>query len=115
GGCRAGPAARGGPGRRRAGGGGRGGGCCRRPRGRPSPPPPWPPPRGAQPASLVGAEVLLRYSINVRPALIWYPPAFGLLVLALTGVLRGWPWPLRLVLHAAWLAGVGVLAAKWVS
>jgi hypothetical protein len=28
----------------------------------------------------------------------------GLMLLALVGALRGWPWPLRLVLHAAWVA-----------
>jgi hypothetical protein len=70
---------------------------------------------GALLGSLAGAEILLRYSINVRPTLIWYLPAFGLLAVALTGVLRGWPWPLRLVLHAAWLVGLGMLAGRWAA
>jgi hypothetical protein len=37
------------------------------------------------------------------PPRIWHLLMFGLLVLALTATLRGWPWPVRLLLHAGWL------------
>ena len=40
--------------------------------------------------------------------LVW----IGLLVLALVAFLRGWPWWVRLPLHAAWL---GVLVAEEVG
>jgi hypothetical protein len=46
------------------------------------------------------------------PLQIWHLPLFGLLVLALTGVLRGWPWPLRLLLHAGWLASAALVAVR---
>jgi hypothetical protein len=36
-------------------------------------------------------------------------------VLVLTGILRGWPWPLRLLLHASWLFCMGSLVARWMS
>jgi hypothetical protein len=39
----------------------------------------------------------------LRSMLIGFLPMLGLLVLALTGALRGWPWPLRLLPHAGWL------------
>jgi hypothetical protein len=48
-----------------------------------------------------------------QPLRIWYLPLLGLLVLALTGVLRGWPWPVRLLLHAGWLASAVVVAVRW--
>jgi hypothetical protein len=35
---------------------------------------------------------------------IWLVPVLPLLALAITGVLRGWHWLLRVVLHASWLA-----------
>jgi hypothetical protein len=65
--------------------------------------------------ALIGTHTVLRYSIDLRPTLIGYPPTFGLLALALTGALRGWPWPVRLGLHAGRLAGIGMLAAHWVA
>jgi hypothetical protein len=43
------------------------------------------------------------------PLNIWYLLQFGQLGLALTGALRGWPWPLRLLLHAGWLFGAAML------
>ena len=49
-----------------------------------------------------------------RPLQIWHLPLFGLLVLALTSTVRGWPWPLRLVLHVGWLVSAGMLAAWYV-
>jgi hypothetical protein len=57
------------------------------------------------------ATLLGPYS-KVRPALIGYLPLLGLLALALTGTLRGWPWPLRLLLHAGWLVSGGLLAVR---
>ena len=39
-------------------------------------------------------------------------PLLGFLALALTSSLRGWPWPLRLTLHAGWLCCLGLLAAQ---
>jgi hypothetical protein len=39
---------------------------------------------------------------------IWAVAQLGLLVLALTGTVRGWPWPLRLGLHAGWLLCAGM-------
>jgi hypothetical protein len=45
-----------------------------------------------------------------EPLQIWHLPLFGLLVLALTSTLRGWPWPLRLLLHAGWLLSAGRMA-----
>jgi hypothetical protein len=57
----------------------------------------------------VGLPLVGRF-VDVRPFLIWAPPLCGLLALALTGALRNWPWPVRLVLHAGWLGYFGVLA-----
>jgi hypothetical protein len=47
------------------------------------------------------------------PWRIWHLGLFGLLVLALTGVLRGWPWLVRLLLHAGWLASAAMVAGRW--
>jgi predicted Ser/Thr protein kinase len=47
------------------------------------------------------------------PLQIWHLPLFGLLVLALTSTLRGWPWPLRLLLHGGWLFIAGLLAMRY--
>jgi hypothetical protein len=44
----------------------------------------------------------------VRAVLIGSLPALGLVALALTSALRGWPWPLRLLLHAGWLFSSGM-------
>ncbi len=47
------------------------------------------------------------------PLRIWHLPLFVLLGLALTGTLRGWPWPLRLPLHAGWVFSAGMVALPW--
>jgi hypothetical protein len=47
------------------------------------------------------------------PLTIWHLSQLGLLALALTGTLRGWPWPLRLLLHAGWLLSAGMLARRF--
>jgi serine/threonine protein kinase len=57
---------------------------------------------------------LLLGSYVQRPLQIWHLLPFGLLVLALTSTVRGWPWPLRLVLHVGWLVSAGMLAAWYV-
>jgi hypothetical protein len=69
---------------------------------------------GAVTAGAFGAEAVLKISI-FRPLLFRYLLLYGLLTLALTGTLRGWPWPLRLLLHAGWLFGTGYLMVGWLS
>jgi hypothetical protein len=70
-------------------------------------------------AALLGtlalSDVLLRRHIDVRPHTIWYLPLTVLLVLALIGTLRGWAWPVRLLLHAGWLCSVCLLVASWLG
>jgi tRNA A-37 threonylcarbamoyl transferase component Bud32 len=63
------------------------------------------------PVSLIAALTLLRDP----PQLIWYLPLLVLLALALTSTLRGWSWPLRLLLHAGWLSCFGMLVSQWVK
>jgi hypothetical protein len=67
---------------------------------------------GSLGAILFADDLLLRLGIRARPMLIWFPPLFGFLALAFAGSLRGWPWPLRLALHAGWLCCAGLLAAQ---
>jgi predicted Ser/Thr protein kinase len=55
------------------------------------------------------AEFLLRRMVNVAPLRIGYLPMLGLLVLAVVSTLRGWPWPVRLVLHGSWLLSLVLL------
>jgi hypothetical protein len=59
-----------------------------------------------------GAFLIVRYVH--KPLEIWHAALFGLLLLALTSTVRGWPWPLRLVLHAGWLLSVGMLVLWYV-
>jgi hypothetical protein len=47
------------------------------------------------------------------PLRIWHALLFVLLGLVLTGTLRGWPWPLRLLLHAGWLFSANMVALRW--
>jgi len=47
------------------------------------------------------------------PLRIWHLPMFVLLGLALAGALRGWRWPLRLLLHAGWLFSAGMVGLAW--
>jgi hypothetical protein len=60
-------------------------------------------------ASLIAAETLLRSLINFRPLLIWLLLLAALLVLAILSTQRQWPWPVRLLLHAGWIASEAVL------
>jgi serine/threonine-protein kinase len=50
----------------------------------------------------------LKFQYELLAVKIWLVAQLGLLVLALTGTVRGWPWPLRLGLHAAWLLCAGI-------
>jgi serine/threonine protein kinase len=61
------------------------------------------------------ALTLMAHLVNVRPGLIWFLPVLGLLALALAGTLRGWPWPLRLLLHAGWLFAMGLLVVLFIK
>jgi serine/threonine protein kinase len=60
-------------------------------------------------------EALFTQRYGNRPLQIWYLPLFGLQVLALTGSFRGWPWRLRLLLHAGWLFSAGMLTVEGIS
>jgi predicted Ser/Thr protein kinase len=57
--------------------------------------------------------LLESYTYPPLRLVLQYLPLFGFLVLALTGTLRGWPWPLRLVLHAGWLCSAGIGAVRY--
>jgi predicted Ser/Thr protein kinase len=54
-------------------------------------------------AGCLAAEFLLRRFVNIAPLRIGYLPMLALLALAVLSTWRGWPWPLRLLLHASWL------------
>jgi hypothetical protein len=60
-------------------------------------------------ASFVALGTLLRSLVNARPLLNWHLPLAALLVLAILGTQRRWPWPVRLLLHAGWIASEAVL------
>ena len=60
-------------------------------------------------------EALYTQRYGSRPLQIWYLPLFGLPVLALTGTVRGWHWPPRLLLHAGWLASAVILTVEGIS
>jgi hypothetical protein len=65
---------------------------------------------------LAAAEILrTRFGIDLYAFVFWYILALTLLVLTLTGIWRGWSWPLRLVLHAGWLLGLGLVAVRWIK
>jgi hypothetical protein len=59
---------------------------------------------------MVAVLTLLRHHIRNGPSLVlWQLPIIGLLALAVLSTWRGWPWPLRLALHASWVVGVALL------
>jgi predicted Ser/Thr protein kinase len=60
-------------------------------------------------AGVVVAETLLRHMVNFASLRIWYLILLGLMALAVLGTWRGWPWPLRLLLHVSWLFGLALL------
>src|SRR5262249_10349150 len=60
-------------------------------------------------AGFIVAETLLRRLVNVAPLRIWYLPTLGLMALAVLSTWRGWPWPLRLLLHVSWLLSLVLL------
>jgi predicted Ser/Thr protein kinase len=61
-------------------------------------------------AGFVAAETLLRRLVNIAPLRIWYLPTLGLMALAVLSTWRGWPWPLRLLLHVSWLLSLVLLS-----
>jgi predicted Ser/Thr protein kinase len=60
-------------------------------------------------AGFLVAETLLRRVGNLGPLRVWYLALLGLLALAVTSTSRGWPWPLRLLLHVSWLLSLILL------
>jgi hypothetical protein len=40
---------------------------------------------------------------NAASLALWCSPMYVLLALAVVSTWRGWPWPVRLLLHAAWV------------
>jgi hypothetical protein len=53
---------------------------------------------------------LLGHRIRNGPSLVlWQLPIIGLLALGVLSTWRGWPWPLRLALHASWVVSVALL------
>jgi hypothetical protein len=65
---------------------------------------------------LAAAEILrTRFGIDLHAFLFWYIPVLTLLVLTLIGIWRGCTWPLRMVLHAGWLLGLGLVAVRWIK
>ena len=44
-----------------------------------------------------------------RQVLPWYLALFGFLSLTLLGTIRGWAWPIRLLLHVGWIVTMGRL------
>jgi hypothetical protein len=52
-------------------------------------------------------------NMDMPRVVLSYLPMFGLLVLAIAATWRGWPGPLRLLLHVGWLLGAGIPTALW--
>ena len=63
--------------------------------------------------ALIQEGFLIPFQIKYLSFQIWHLSLFGLLLAALTGTLRGWPWPLRLLLHAGWLFSALMVARRW--
>ncbi len=72
---------------------------------------------GMAPGFVIGLVFLRCFvaaiNFDIRDAFVSYLPMFGLLVLALTSVLREWPWPLRLALHLGWLLALAIPTVLW--
>jgi hypothetical protein len=62
-------------------------------------------------AGLVGVPALMGPWF-LRPLLTWFLTTIALSGLALAAALRGWPWPVRLLLHAGWLFSLGMLVVR---
>jgi hypothetical protein len=60
-------------------------------------------------AGFVVAEFLVRRMVNLAHLRIWYLAILALLALAVVSTLRGWPWPLRLLLHGSWVLSLILL------
>jgi hypothetical protein len=58
-------------------------------------------------ALLVGLGLPLKIGFNLAvPGALEFSLALLAALLAITAALRGWPWPVRLILHALWVGGV---------
>ena len=55
------------------------------------------------------------HNIHINPlsAMASYVPMVSFAALALTSALRGWAWPVRMALHAGWIAGAAVPTIYW--
>ena len=60
--------------------------------------------------SVLWGAFLLGYFVR-KPLEVWHLALFGLLALGLTSTVRGWPWPLRLLIHVGWVLSAGMLTA----
>jgi hypothetical protein len=62
---------------------------------------------------VLGPMLRRDFPFDLSAVLLSFLPMLGLLVMAFTAVRRGWPWPLRLMLHAGWLFGAGIPSIYW--
>jgi hypothetical protein len=62
-------------------------------------------------AGLVGVPALMGPWF-LRPLLTGFLTTIAMSGLALAAALRGWPWPVRLLLHAGWLFSLGMLVVR---
>jgi hypothetical protein len=60
-------------------------------------------------AGFVVAYTLLWHMVSIASLRPWYLTLLGLMALAVLSTWRGWPWPLRLLLHASWLFTLALL------
>jgi hypothetical protein len=75
----------------------------------------WPYFEAAFPASvLFSLAFAIPLQLRFLPLRIWHLSLLGMLVLALASTVRGWPWPVRLLLHAGWLFSAWMLAFRFV-
>jgi serine/threonine-protein kinase len=56
---------------------------------------------------------LAALNVDYRRMFLSFLPIFGLLALALAGSWRGWPWPVRLGLHAGWVVSTALGIIFW--
>jgi hypothetical protein len=53
------------------------------------------------------------FNIDMPRVVLSYLPMFGLLILSIAATWRGWPGPLRFLLHVGWLLGASIPTALW--
>ncbi|MFO0844296.1 MAG: serine/threonine-protein kinase [Gemmataceae bacterium] len=66
-------------------------------------------------AGLTGAGTFGTRYIHAPQLLAWHRPVVGLLGIAVLSTWRGWPWPVRLALHASWVLGEAALMALFLK